>query len=244
MDSSPLHDRLGAVLSGLSYRQIGELTGHNAETARRYMQGQSPSVEFLAAVCVKIGVNGAWLLTGRGPMKAKDVKAQALKQANVQELLTSLAATIEGLIERVDRLEAQLSTMETRIRAGQVDGKLDPNPSVFETAPELAPGVHQHSAPNHPAHNHPAHSHPAHNHPAHNHPAHNPPAHNYNAQGQNARGEIDGQASTNIQQQEGQLQSAHTAHQSAQPSAADRDELDRARRVAQALSDRPRPSAG
>lgn len=229
MDSSPLHDRLGAVLSGLSYRQIGELTGHNAETARRYMQGQSPSVEFLAAVCVKIGVNGAWLLTGRGPMKAKDVKAQALKQANVQELLTSLAATIEGLIERVDRLEAQLSTMETRIRAGQVDGKLDPNPSVFETAPELAPGVHQH---------------PAHNHPAHNHPAHNPPAHNYNAQGQNARGEIDGQASTNIQQQEGQLQSAHTAHQSAQPSAADRDELDRARRVAQALSDRPRPSAG
>jgi len=224
MDSSPLHDRLGAVLSGLSYRQIGELTGHNAETARRYMQGQSPSVEFLAAVCVKIGVNGAWLLTGRGPMKAKDVKAQALKQANVQELLTSLAATIEGLIERVDRLEAQLSTMETRIRAGQVDGKLDPNPSVFETAPELAPGVHQH--------------------PAHNHPAHNPPAHNYNAQGQNARGEIDGQASTNIQQQEGQLQSAHTAHQSAQPSAADRDELDRARRVAQALSDRPRPSAG
>jgi hypothetical protein len=118
MESSPLHDRLGAVLSGLSYRQIGELTGHNAETSRRYMQGQSPSAEFLATVCVKMGVNGAWLLTGRGPMKAKDVKAQALQQANVQELLKSLAETLERLIDRVDRLETFVHTLETRVRGG------------------------------------------------------------------------------------------------------------------------------
>ncbi len=54
---SPLHDRLHDIAEGMSYRELGELTGTNAETVRRYMQGQSPSVEFLTALCRRKGIN-------------------------------------------------------------------------------------------------------------------------------------------------------------------------------------------
>lgn len=116
MDLSPLHDRLHAVLAGMNYRRIGELTETNAETARRYMHGAAPSTEFLAAVCVRLGINGEWLLTGRGPMKAKDVRGRALDEATAHELLHAMANTIEMLIARVDRLEVFVHTLETRLR--------------------------------------------------------------------------------------------------------------------------------
>lgn len=148
---SPLHDRLGAILADLNYRQVGDLTSTNAETARRYMTGAPPSVEFLAAVCTKLEVNAEWLLTGRGVIKRKDVRGAALREANVGELLTSLAQTLERLISRVDRLEVFVHSMETRIRAagpmavaelflpepdqrGGADGRAEPPTPVVPTS--------------------------------------------------------------------------------------------------------------
>lgn len=121
MQPSPLHDRLLAVLSDLSYRQIADLTGTNAETTRRYLQGATPSVEFLAAVCTKLDLNAEWLLTGRGVIKRRDAKSAALREANASELLSTLAETLERLIQRVDRLEAYVHTVETRLRAAGPD---------------------------------------------------------------------------------------------------------------------------
>jgi transcriptional regulator with XRE-family HTH domain len=113
---TPLHDRLHEVFNGCSYRAIGEQTQTSPETVRRYMQGQAPSVEFLAQVCHVAGVNGQWMLTGRGPKKAEHIRAHALDEANASELLTAMARTLERLIDRVDRLELYVQTMETRLR--------------------------------------------------------------------------------------------------------------------------------
>ncbi len=112
-----LHERLNRIAGQASFRSIGEKTGLNAETVRRYMKGQSPSVEFVAAFCKSYDVNEAWLLTGRGPAHASDVRRHQLSQANPGELLAAVADALERLTDRVDRIEQYIQTMETRLRA-------------------------------------------------------------------------------------------------------------------------------
>ncbi len=117
MGESSLHVRLTDAAGDRTFRAIAEMTGHNSETVRRYMQGAAPSVEFVAAFCECFGLNANWVLTGRGPMKASEMRGEALSHANPTELLTATAGNIEKLDGRVDRLEVFVSTMESRIRA-------------------------------------------------------------------------------------------------------------------------------
>lgn len=111
-------DRLSAAAGNRSYRHLSDLTGIHPETVRRYMQGHAPSADFLATMCRGLGINGDWLLTGRGPMKNADLRSQALQEADASELLNAMANTIETLIDRVERLELFIQTMESRLRAG------------------------------------------------------------------------------------------------------------------------------
>jgi hypothetical protein len=117
--SSPFHERLVAAAGSITYRALGELTGVHPENVRRYMQGQAPSAEFLSAFCQQLGINGEWMLTGRGPMKAVEVRADALTRANPSELLGALAGTVERLSQRVELIELYTQTLETRLRARQ-----------------------------------------------------------------------------------------------------------------------------
>ncbi len=115
MPGSGLHERLNAAAAGRSFRHLADLTGTNAETVRRYMQGQAPSVEFLSALCRSLGVCADWLLSGRGPMKSADLRRYALDEADPSELLTAMANTIELLLQRVERLEVYAQTLEARL---------------------------------------------------------------------------------------------------------------------------------
>ncbi len=112
-----LHDRLAVATEGRTYKHLSDLTGTHAESVRRYMQGQPPTVEFLSALCEGLGINGDWLLLGRGPMRREDVKIAALRSADPGELLTAMSGTMERLVERVDRIEVFVQTLETRLRA-------------------------------------------------------------------------------------------------------------------------------
>lgn len=123
MSIETLHDRLSSVASGATYRSLAQLTETHPETVRRYMQGQSPSVEFLASVCRALSVNADWLLTGRGPQRADQVRAHALREANPTELHAAIASTISTLVERVDRLETYCQTLETRVRVAAPRGE-------------------------------------------------------------------------------------------------------------------------
>lgn len=116
-NGSGLHERLLEVAGDRTYRALADLTGQNAETVRRYMQGQSPSVEFLAAVCGTLGVSADWLLTGQGPMRLAEARRQALAHVNPGELLSAVAASLEALTDRVERVEVFVQTLESRIRA-------------------------------------------------------------------------------------------------------------------------------
>ena len=116
MELSPLHERILAVIGDRTYRSIGQVTEHNAETVRRYLQGQAPSVEFLVALCTRFDVNAHWLITGHGAMKYSETMAEALRSANPAELLSAVADALERLTDRVDRLEVFVQTLDVRVR--------------------------------------------------------------------------------------------------------------------------------
>lgn len=116
VNSTAIHDRMSAAAGERTFRHLGELTRTNSETVRRYMSGQAPSAEYLASFCEALGINADWLLTGRGPMKRVDVKSHALRQADPAELLSAMAQTLERLIDRVERIEVFVQTLETRVR--------------------------------------------------------------------------------------------------------------------------------
>lgn len=105
---------------------MGDLTKVHPETVRRYMTGQVPSTEFVIEVAEATSVNVGWLLTGDGPVYRKDVKLHALRDANPTELLHAVAQTLEALIDRVDRIERFVMTLDTRVRIVQASG----NPST------------------------------------------------------------------------------------------------------------------
>lgn len=135
MTDSSLHQRLADAVGKRTYRRIGELTGTHPETVRRYMQGQAPSAEFLAGICSVLGLNGSWLLTGHGPMLMRDIRSDALGQADAAELLTAVSNTLTQLIDRVERLEMYVQTLDTRVRA---NGTLAGSDGRAEVKPERA----------------------------------------------------------------------------------------------------------
>lgn len=115
--TSSLHERILAAVGRRTIREVAELTRHHPETVRRYLSGQSPSVEFVAALCVALRVNAQWMLTGRGPMLSDDIRTEALRGADTGELLGAFAATVESVQSRLERVEVYMQTMETRLRA-------------------------------------------------------------------------------------------------------------------------------
>lgn len=124
MSSNGFHDRLKAAAGNRTYRKLGELTGTHPETVRRYVQGQSPSVEFVSALCTALGISGEWLLTGNGPMRVSETRTEALKGADPGELLGAIAGTIDGMGDRLERLEVFVQVLESRVRGEEatVDG--------------------------------------------------------------------------------------------------------------------------
>jgi len=108
---------LSAAVGQRTYRAIADLTGTNAETVRRYLQGQSPSVEFLSSLCAALHVSAHWLLTGDGPMLIADSRAHALHRANPTELMGAIATALESLTNRIDRMEQYVQFLETRLAA-------------------------------------------------------------------------------------------------------------------------------
>lgn len=67
--SGGLTERLRQTTEGHSYAHVARVTGCNSETVRRYLNGGTPSVEFIAAVAAHFHVSADWLLLGRGPRR-------------------------------------------------------------------------------------------------------------------------------------------------------------------------------
>ena len=126
-----LHDRLRLVAGNRTYRSLGELTGNHPETVRRYMQGQTPSVEFVSRLCEELKLNAEWVLLGKGPQRAADLRSETLRRADPTELLAAIASTLEELTERVANVERYVQQLDTRLRgaAGRLGGDVEAKPA-------------------------------------------------------------------------------------------------------------------
>ena len=97
-----IYDRILRACNGRSARSVGGLLDICPETVRRILRGQSPRVEFLVKLSQTMGLSGDWLLTGKGPMHAKDQVAAALKQASEMQLCAELGARLERFARASD----------------------------------------------------------------------------------------------------------------------------------------------
>ena len=100
-----LNHRVKMVVGSQTLRQVAKIGGVSVETARRYMNGATPSSEFLGRLCEKLGLNAEWLLMGEGPMLLDGLHADALKYATSEQLIGEIARKFDGLNDRVARLE-------------------------------------------------------------------------------------------------------------------------------------------
>ena len=135
MSESTLHERLALAAGKRTYRALGDLTGIHPETVRRYMQGQAPSIEFVSRLCAALKLNPEWVLLGKGPQNAADLRVETLRGADPSELLAAIAKTLEELAERVTSVERFVQSLDTRIRGAggrigvDVEGKPAPAPT-------------------------------------------------------------------------------------------------------------------
>ncbi len=97
-----LHERLTQIVGDRSAREVAALTGHHAETVRRYLRGQRPTFAFLAQLALELDVSLHWLVTGAPPRAGG---GSTLQDAHVGELLAAMLVHVERLAERVDGLE-------------------------------------------------------------------------------------------------------------------------------------------
>jgi len=144
---SELHRRLAEAVGKTTYRRLGQLTDTHPETVRRYMQGQSPGTEFLANLCRNLAINANWLLTGRGPMKLGDIRKQALSEAHAGDLLTAMANSISGVVDRLDRLELFVQGLDTRLRGSGTIGAPNTTPPPPTDPVDPATASHDRSRP-------------------------------------------------------------------------------------------------
>ncbi len=125
--ASAFHDRLNLAVGETSYRQLGEITDTHPETVRRYMQGQAPSAAFMTNLCQNLGISGQWLLSGQGPMKVRDIRTHALKNADANELMGAIANTLNLLIKRLDNLEQMIDVKPNTSTTTEFKPEYKPN---------------------------------------------------------------------------------------------------------------------
>jgi len=63
--------RMALAAGDCTLKVIGQRTGANAETVRRYMENGRVPAQFLFAFCNAFEVDPKWLLTGSGRQKAR-----------------------------------------------------------------------------------------------------------------------------------------------------------------------------
>jgi len=82
--SQQIAERMREVVGDQTFREIGDRTGGNPETIRRYFLSGKPSITFFAAFCESYNVRADWLLTGQGHRHRIDQQAQESHGATLQ----------------------------------------------------------------------------------------------------------------------------------------------------------------
>lgn len=113
-----IHERIADVVVGMTFAELGAITECNAETARRYVNGDSvPSIQFVARLAQVTDVSLRWLVTGEGPRYDRRSIELDLQELSLRELFSAIGDRV-GLLEEAEarRAEEAQRALEARDR--------------------------------------------------------------------------------------------------------------------------------
>lgn len=119
-DRLQLLSRIQQITQGMKYSELAEWTGCHRETVRRYTRIGNPSALFLARLCRALGINGDWLLTGRGETAYEETVR--LHEVAASDLLACLAAR-QRAAEAVGRSEMGHGAEAPIPQVAEMDGQ-------------------------------------------------------------------------------------------------------------------------
>lgn len=89
--------RLLLVCADMTFQHISDLTGIHAENVRRYVNGGTPSVEFVAAISLVTGTSLEWLILGVGVREKGCAAPLILDEVSLPELFAAIGRRVAAL---------------------------------------------------------------------------------------------------------------------------------------------------
>lgn len=91
-----LRARLQTVLNTHSQAEVARRTGHSLSNVNRYATGTRMPASFVAALVTELGINPAWLLTGKGEPHSADISGKAEERAtDLLEIVQAMSAVTQ-----------------------------------------------------------------------------------------------------------------------------------------------------
>jgi DNA-binding Xre family transcriptional regulator len=125
--------RLAVFLRGRSHREVAAIIGLSHETVRRQRDSGALTFAFVLRLCESLDLNPAWLLTGHGPKSLRELKADSLSCAPIDELARVLGQRLAELSpERNPRDRDNLAAICRSIDVGVGDrsGRESPEKAI------------------------------------------------------------------------------------------------------------------
>ncbi len=91
--------------------------GVSVRALRRACNSGKADAVMLRKICLVNGVNGHWLLTGQGSMRAPDLECQTHEEIQTAEVLAAIEQRLDRLQQLVDSARAQPGADEARRRS-------------------------------------------------------------------------------------------------------------------------------
>jgi len=104
--------RLRQITEGKTIRAIAAETEMCPETVRRYLNGSACSIEFLAKVCVRYGVDAEWLLFGRGRTQINTRSPSLIEECGARSVVGEIARRWARMESRMAELSLRLDSLD------------------------------------------------------------------------------------------------------------------------------------
>ena len=103
--------RILQAMGEISRSDLSRLTGESTANISRYLSGKmTPSMKFLAAVCLGLELNSQWVLFGKGPMKAGKIDWE---NVTFEDLSAEYQRRILSVIDFIPQMQAMQKQLES-----------------------------------------------------------------------------------------------------------------------------------
>jgi hypothetical protein len=109
--------RMNEAIGTRSLRDVARLTGHSAETVRRYLATGRVTTEFAVRLALATGVRLEWLLSDNGAMTERAHRLSILAESSVHDLVAVLGEALATDRHKIELLEAKVAALERSITA-------------------------------------------------------------------------------------------------------------------------------